>query len=93
MQDTTLISEKESRRGRPPLEADARKVFSLRFRVSISEMEKLDLASHLCAFESRSSWAISRLMVLADSVIWHSGIDPSDSNAVRNSLKQIEKPG
>ena len=89
MPETTLIQKKS--RGRPALEAGLRKDCSLRFRTSTAEMEALDLAARLCGFQSRGSWAISRLLVLANSVIRHAGIDPVDERAVRESLEQLDE--
>ena len=90
-----LIGKKEGTakrgRGRPVLQEGLRKDCSLQFRISTSEMRKLELAARLCDFKSRSSWAISRLMVLANSVLASAGIDPSNAAAVQKALGQIEK--
>ena len=93
MQETTLIKKENQPRGRgrPVLEAGLRKDCSVRFRVSTSDMELLELTSRLCSFESRGEWAVSRLLLLARAVVQRAGISPSDPLAVRKALEQIEK--
>ena len=94
MSETTLskkVGTATRGRGRPMLEASLRKNHSLRFRVSTSDMELLELTSLLCGFGSRGEWAINRLMLLARAVVQRAGISPFDPLAVRESLSKIKK--
>ena len=53
--------------------------------------EILELASRLCNFRTRGAWAVSRLLMLACSVLRKSGVDPTDPHGVRQALEQITK--
>lgn len=77
--------------GRPPLPDVDRRDSSLRFRTTTAEADLLELASRLCEFKQRSRWAMSRLLLLARSVVKNKGIDPNNSRAVRKMLKHVSK--
>ena len=77
-------------RGRPTLADDVRKDSYLGFRINAPDLEIVELAARLCDFRNRGHWALSRLLLLARSVVRRAGVDPSDAQAVREALKKIQ---
>lgn len=79
------------RRGRPVLADDVRKDSYLGLRLSASQLELVELASCLCDFKNRGKWALSRLLLLASSVVKRVGVDPTDAQAVQEALEKIQE--
>jgi len=77
--------------GRPTLPDDDRRDNSLRFRTTKAETNLMELASRFCNFRQRSRWAMSRLLILARSVVKSKGIDPNSSHSVKKALKHVRR--
>ena len=78
-------------RGRPVLADDVRKDSYLGLRMNAPQLELVELATRLCDFKNRGHWALSRLLLLASSVVKRAGVDPTNAKEVQQALEKITR--